>query len=180
MTIHKDFIMNRLIVSFKIDGEGREYCHFRLRNVEGTDFPQNGRFTNIRYVKSDPYKCDDIHHFKVDYIYQYKDTTYQVPEENEGKEIITKKDTLTLAGYSECFAVAKCEKEDLQVQFTCNLKHGATVNPFINGIRGKWKLYRGYSFKTERVRGNVESGGYFKSFLPTPGRVITHQMDLAK
>ena len=166
VTIQKDYVKNRLFVSFKLNGKGREHCKLIFRNLSGLDFPRNGKFINVRYDKQDPYRCDDIHNFKVDYVYLYKDTTYQVPEEKEGIQITKKKDTLNLSGYSDCFPVAECEETELKTQVTCQLTPGEVVNPFVLGIRGTWRPFKQYDYHARRVSGRIDRTGYYKNFSP--------------
>jgi len=166
VTMEKKYIGNRLFVTFKIDGEGEEHCTFRFWNLDGLDFPRNGTFSNIRYEKKDPYSCDDVHHFKVDYITKYKDTVNVDLQTHLGQKVVTRKDTATLAGYSECFPVAVCEEELKKVYFTCDLTPGDVVNPFVNGIEGIWRKYKGYDYRAERKSGRAQQAGYYKSFSP--------------
>ena len=167
VSMEKEYIGNRLFVTFKVDGKGEEHCTFRFWNLGSNDFPRNGKFFNFRYEKKNPYNCDDIHHFKVDYAYPYKDTVYaggfttkKVPQ------VVTKHDTTTLAGYSECFPVAVCEETELKTQYDCKLKPGDVVNPFILGLEGIWKPYKQYDYHAQRMSGRIQQSGYYKNFTP--------------
>ena len=166
VTIHKRRIANRLFVTFKLNGTGKEHCQVVFKNP-GTDyFPKDGSFSNFRYVKKDPNRCDTLYHFKTDYTYQYQDTVTQNMMTHMERQVVTKSKTITVQGNSECFPVAVCDEQPLKSYFTCNLKPGDVVNPFVNNIRGIWRSYRNYNYKADRASGRAHESGYYTQFTP--------------
>ncbi len=159
ITVDKRKIGNRIFASFKLDGKGEEKCQFLIKNTEGQEIPDNlSSFSNYRLIKNDPYVCDSIYDFEVDYTYSYQDTV-RGDDELENK-------TVTLEVHSECYAIASCEEEPLESYFTCDLKPGDVTNPFVNNILGSWKPYREYEYYTDRKGGKVDEAGYYSSFTP--------------
>ena len=126
----------------------------------------SGSFSNYRLIKDDPYVCDTIYDFKVDYTYAYKDTVVKELAPSRQEEVVTKTETITLEIHSECFAVASCEEEPLESYFTCDLKPGEVINPFLNNIQGTWRPYKEYEYYTDRKGGKVDEAGYYSDFSP--------------
>ena len=159
ITLDKQNIGNRVFAAFKLNGEGERKCQFLLRNTEGQEFPMRmSSFSNYRFINNDPYTCDTLYDFKVDYSYQ--DTIATHMEE----EIETK--TVTLEVHSECFAIASCEEEPLESYFTCDLKPGDVTNPFVNNISGIWRPYKEFDYYADRKSGRIDQAGYYNNFTP--------------
>ncbi len=166
VTIHKEWVGNKLFVTFKMEGTGEEHCEIALKNLQGDEFPKGGSLSNFQYVKKDPHRCDTVYSFKADYTYQYKDTVALDLATRAGRQVVNKSRTVRVAGHSGCFPIATCKEEPLESYFTCNLVPGDVVNPFVNGIEGIWRPYKEYDYHTSRVTGRIPEAGHYKDFTP--------------
>lgn len=167
VTLDRDIIGNRLYAGFKLAGQGDRNCQFLIKNTEGMGVPVgSGSFSNYRLINDDPYVCDTIYDFEMDYTYAYKDTIIKDMMTHAEEEIVTKTKTITLEVHSECFAVASCEEEPLESYYTCDLKPGDVINPFVNNIQGTWRPFKEYEYYTDRKGGKVDEAGYYSSFMP--------------
>jgi len=167
ITLDKQKAGTRLYASFNLDGRGEQKCRFRLENLNGQDFPpKQGSFSNYRLINNDPYRCDTLYDFLVDYTYSYQDTVMQDLMTHAEEEVVRKTETITLEVNSECFAIASCEKEPLKSYFTCDLKPGDVVNPFVNNILGSWRSYKEFEYYADRQSGRIDEAGYYSSFTP--------------
>lgn len=166
LTLDRDRKGNLLIGGFKLNGRGESHCKVEIEKPIGFTLPDGGTFKNYRYVKKNPYRCGDIYNFKVDFVYSYKDTVYSDYQTHKEQNIVRKTDTVTLKVHSECFPIAHCHEEPLKSYFTCNLKPGDIVNPFVIGILGNWRSYKQYTYHTSRVSDRSQNSGYYKSFTP--------------
>lgn len=164
LRIDKRYTGNILKAGFKANNSGKKYCQFLFKNLDGLDFPKTtGGLSNYNFINDDPYSCDTLYDFTVDF--SYVDTVEQdVGHGQYEEEVITK--TITLEVHSECFEIATCEETPLETEVSCELLPGEIVNPFINGIRGNWRMNKKYTYQTERVTGNISGSGYYNEFTP--------------
>ncbi len=150
--MHQQLFGNRLTTYFTEPGSNEQQCTFRLETKNGIPFPENGTaFSNFQYVDKDPYTCDSVFNFTVDYGYQDETGT---------------KRTITLDGYSECFAIATCNEKPLKTYKTCNLVVGDIINPFFNGIKGNWRPYQAFTLTGDRQGGKIDQAGHLSRFTP--------------
>lgn len=166
ITVHKTIAGDRLIAGFKWNGTGAVQCEFTFENIDGNHFYQGGMFSNYQPLDNDPYRCGDVYAFSADYTYQYKDTITKNYQTHLEQEVVTKSKTVKVVVENKCFKTGTCEENDLESYFTCDLKPGEIVNPFVNGIQGIWRPFRSYKYLTDRSKGSLQTSGVYNRFKP--------------